>query len=153
MAKNNDLCCICGKPFDDIYKMGNNAEPFHSGRCCDKCNKMYVIPSRNFAVDLKDNLLTLLKQAQKDIDSGKIPIRPFDKSHVAVWRTNEKKLPPKYKEWRIDFFKRLCKNDKEIDNEVGNLITIITSKSKEISSASIHFIYECGDYGFEVFCD
>ena len=37
------ICCICKKPYDGY---GNNAEPFMSGRCCDKCNDYYVIPYR-----------------------------------------------------------------------------------------------------------
>lgn len=40
-----DNCCICGKPLKN--KFGNNPEPFKkSGRCCDKCNTEFVIPTR-----------------------------------------------------------------------------------------------------------
>ena len=37
-------CVICKKTFTGY---GNNPNPvmFH-GRCCDKCNKLYVIPMR-----------------------------------------------------------------------------------------------------------
>lgn len=32
-------CCIC----NDVYEgMGNNAEPFEKGRCCDKCNELVI---------------------------------------------------------------------------------------------------------------
>jgi hypothetical protein len=38
------ICCsICGK---DIDGYGNNAEPYKRGRCCNRCNKKYVIPHR-----------------------------------------------------------------------------------------------------------
>ena len=37
-------CCICGKTYD-YY--GNNPRPVKkNGRCCDECNKKYVIPWR-----------------------------------------------------------------------------------------------------------
>ena len=41
-AKEN-TCCICGEP---IVGYGNNAEPYKSGRCCDACNRKFVIPAR-----------------------------------------------------------------------------------------------------------
>ena len=40
---NKQICCICGK---DYLGYGNNAEPYKKGRCCDKCNKQFVIPAR-----------------------------------------------------------------------------------------------------------
>ena len=43
-TKNNKkICCICGKEYT---KYGNNAEPYKQGRCCDDCNKKFVIPDR-----------------------------------------------------------------------------------------------------------
>lgn len=42
----NDVykCSICGKTFRGF---GNNPEPFvHYGRCCDDCNRRYVVPFR-----------------------------------------------------------------------------------------------------------
>ena len=38
------ICSIC----DDVIEgeFGNNAEPINSGRCCDTCNLMYVVPTR-----------------------------------------------------------------------------------------------------------
>jgi hypothetical protein len=36
-------CSICQLPFSEY---GNNAEPVNSGRCCDSCNDMVVIPAR-----------------------------------------------------------------------------------------------------------
>lgn len=38
-----EKCCLCGK---EIKGYGNNAEPLDSGRCCDDCNKDFVIPVR-----------------------------------------------------------------------------------------------------------
>jgi hypothetical protein len=41
-------CSICNKSIKAIgtWTQGNNAEPINSGRCCDKCNAMVVIPER-----------------------------------------------------------------------------------------------------------
>ena len=36
-------CSICR---DELIDMGNNAEPINSGRCCDTCNSVFVIPFR-----------------------------------------------------------------------------------------------------------
>lgn len=36
-------CVICGK---EIVGYGNNADPIKSGRCCNNCNTLYVIPKR-----------------------------------------------------------------------------------------------------------
>ena len=37
-------CCICHK---EAKGYGNNPNPYKfSGRCCDACNKKYVIPLR-----------------------------------------------------------------------------------------------------------
>lgn len=38
----NGNCSICNQPY---YGWGNNASPF-SGKCCDDCNSMVVIPYR-----------------------------------------------------------------------------------------------------------
>ena len=37
------ICSICGKEGSGY---GNNAYPINSGRCCNECNSMYVIPER-----------------------------------------------------------------------------------------------------------
>ena len=37
------ICCICG---EEYIGYGNNAEPYKEGRCCDECNKKFVIPDR-----------------------------------------------------------------------------------------------------------
>ena len=45
-------CCICG---EECVGYGNDPEPYkHSGRCCDACNKKFVIPARaeQLAADL-----------------------------------------------------------------------------------------------------
>ena len=37
-------CVICGKPF---YGFGNNPAPVkNTGRCCDDCDLLVVIPTR-----------------------------------------------------------------------------------------------------------
>lgn len=52
MEENKDellRCSICGNiiyPNWFGWKYGNNAEPVNNGRCCDFCNRVYVIPAR-----------------------------------------------------------------------------------------------------------
>lgn len=36
-------CSICGNRY---VGFGNNARPINSGRCCDDCNALYVLPMR-----------------------------------------------------------------------------------------------------------
>lgn len=43
MKKRKNVCCICGKEYSGY---GNNAKPLKEGKCCDSCNKEYVIPYR-----------------------------------------------------------------------------------------------------------
>lgn len=45
-AAKHFTCCICG---EDSEGYGNNPEPYksaESGKCCDACNKKFVIPAR-----------------------------------------------------------------------------------------------------------
>lgn len=56
-----DRCCICHQPYDGY---GNNAEPFCSGRCCDTCNLIYVIPYRIGNTEVKE-----IKNAQRERNS------------------------------------------------------------------------------------
>lgn len=44
-------CCICNKV---LYDLGNNAEPIRKGRCCDECNRVYVIPARLKDVEMRE---------------------------------------------------------------------------------------------------
>jgi hypothetical protein len=37
------ICSICGCAYTGF---GHNAEPVNSGRCCDICNNIIVIPTR-----------------------------------------------------------------------------------------------------------
>ena len=41
--KEEKNCSICGKKYGGY---GNNAQPVSSGRCCDICNMLVVIPTR-----------------------------------------------------------------------------------------------------------
>lgn len=53
LAASNEkqVCCICGKVYDGF---GNNPYPYKkSGRCCDQCNRDYVIPSRIMGIRLR----------------------------------------------------------------------------------------------------
>jgi hypothetical protein len=46
-ATDIHVCSICKKPYQGF---GNNAQPFspspEEGRCCDECNRAFVIPAR-----------------------------------------------------------------------------------------------------------
>ena len=43
MKKTHNICSICGKEYRGY---GNNAEPVNSGRCCNECNILIVLPAR-----------------------------------------------------------------------------------------------------------
>lgn len=44
MANNKEnICSICGKKYEGF---GNNAQPINKGRCCNDCNRDFVIPMR-----------------------------------------------------------------------------------------------------------
>ena len=51
-VNSNDVqkCSICEMPY---IGMGHNAEPVNSGRCCDTCNSIEVIPARLNLIDGK----------------------------------------------------------------------------------------------------
>ena len=39
------ICCIC---YQEYEGMGNNAEPYKKGRCCDKCNELVIKYRMNY---------------------------------------------------------------------------------------------------------
>jgi hypothetical protein len=41
--KETFVCSICHLEY---FGYGNNARPINSGRCCDSCNALEVIPER-----------------------------------------------------------------------------------------------------------
>lgn len=52
-----EICCICGEPIEGY---GNNPSPYkHEGRCCDACQRKFVLPARlaniNKDTDQKNN--------------------------------------------------------------------------------------------------
>jgi len=57
------ICCICKQPYEGY---GNNAEPFEVGRCCDRCNKEFVIPYRI------GGPIELLRRAKKAYDEREL---------------------------------------------------------------------------------
>ena len=51
-ADSKFVCCICG---EETTGYGNNPEPVkHEGRCCDACNRKFVIPARIEELNIKD---------------------------------------------------------------------------------------------------
>ena len=49
-SNRKQVCCICGREYEGY---GNNPDPYKkSGRCCNKCNRDYVIPSRMIELQL-----------------------------------------------------------------------------------------------------
>lgn len=58
------VCCICGEEYTGY---GNNAEPYKEGRCCDECNRKFVIPSRlNKLRSTKNESLKLTEEELKN---------------------------------------------------------------------------------------
>ena len=139
------VCCICGKPFDDIYKMGNNAEPFHSGRCCDKCNKKYVLPSRLFCIQLNRNMKELLSQKQKEIESGEFELG-YNMMYDFGYTLQDRYDPIKYKEWKREYFVDFCRKDKELKDLEAKLISAAESKLKDADNVWIEYHAEKSNY-------
>lgn len=62
-------CSICEKPIQTTsygWAGGNNAQPINSGRCCDECDCLIVIPARiglqgRSAVEMGQMMLNLRK--------------------------------------------------------------------------------------------
>jgi hypothetical protein len=51
-SNEREVCCICGKV---INGYGNNPSPYmNRGRCCDQCNRDYVIKSRLLSSQLRN---------------------------------------------------------------------------------------------------
>ena len=144
MAKEKK-CCICGKPFDDEYKMGNNAQPFSDGWCCNKCNKKYVIPSRVFASILRGKMIKLFKLKQKEIELGEWELS-YNMQYSFGYILQDKGDPRKFKEWKREFFTNLCKNDEEIKEMETKLITAAKSKLKDSNDVWIDYKAEKSDY-------
>lgn len=46
-------CCICG---EELTNFGNNASPIKDGRCCDNCNKTFVIRARLKELEKRGNI-------------------------------------------------------------------------------------------------
>lgn len=65
------VCCICGEEYTGY---GNNAEPYKKGRCCDECNRKFVIPSR--LNKLRNSKNESLKLTESDNEKYVI-IKPF----------------------------------------------------------------------------
>ena len=62
-------CSICQgviEPSKDAngniyWRGGNNAEPINTGRCCNACNELHVIPARLKEYDLQVDIDSLEK--------------------------------------------------------------------------------------------
>ena len=140
-------CCICGKPFDDIYKMGNNAEPFHSGFCCDKCNKKYVIPSRLFIASLKSRVESLFERVQKEIESGKTKLL-YNRGCEFGYRITMKGQPKDLKEWKRQCFLDFCEKDKDIKDLKKKLIEVAKVQLGDIDDVWIECKAEKEEFYF-----
>lgn len=145
MANKTNLCCICGKPFDDELKMGNNALPFNEGRCCNKCNKRYVIPSRAFVLQLRKNMVHLFNEKQKEVESEEYePL--YNTQDIFGFTLNDKGEPRIYKEWKRNFFMDFCKNDKDVKDLEAKLISAAKAKLKDANDIFIDYSAEKSDY-------
>lgn len=72
-------CCLCKEKIEEEangWKDGHNAFPLEDGRCCSKCNSMYVIPTRIDIIQIngkkkKIYVAAILKQLEK-INSNEV---------------------------------------------------------------------------------
>jgi|694.fasta_scaffold27486_11 hypothetical protein len=46
-------CCVCHK---QVKQFGNNALPIKQGKCCNRCNEMFVIPVRAMIIRTKSDI-------------------------------------------------------------------------------------------------
>ena len=113
------ICCICGEEYEGY---GNNAEPYKEGRCCDECNKKFVIPDRINRMkknDLDEAFLFIpdddaKREAKKAFEQGKGRdewiqyMLDSDKEHGAPWGID----------YNYDYFYRIWNEaNKDIKNE------------------------------------
>ncbi len=67
-GKTKSVCCFCGEKFDG---RGNSTWPIYfrqdgeKYRCCDKCNKEYVIPARVYGSRVMESGLRLRKNVER----------------------------------------------------------------------------------------
>lgn len=72
-CNKKQVCCICGK---EIKGYDNNPAPYKNrGRCCDKCNRDYVLPSRMYLMGLGANLTD--KEVKKALSKFRKHYRVF----------------------------------------------------------------------------
>ena len=145
MAKNEVICCICGKPFDDERMMGNNAEPYQIGRCCNKCNKKYVIPSRVFSIQLNGNMIRLFKEKQKEIESGEFELG-YNRMYDFGYTLQDRCDPKQFKEWKRKYYVDFCRSDEKIKDLESKLITAAKSKLKDADDVWIEYRADKSNY-------
>ena len=145
MAELERLCCICGKPFDDKLKMGNNALPYREGRCCSKCNRKYVIPSRLFSSVLEGRMTALFNDVANEIESGEFELS-INKLNVFGYKLRDEGQPTKLKEWKRNYYLDFCRNNKETRKLETKLISAAKSKLKNIRDACVDYFAKDSDY-------
>ena len=91
-------CCICG---EESTGYGNNPEPVrHGGRCCDACNRKFVIPARIMALRAKDDEV---KESLEEEVSSK-----FELTHKLPWIIRKELLQVTSEGRKLD---NILKND------------------------------------------
>ena len=145
MAKIEKLCCICGKPFDDELNMGNNALPYREGRCCSKCNRKYVIPSRGFSSALKGRMTTLFNDAVNEIESGEFELS-YNRMYDFGFKLKDKYAPKEFKEWKRNYYVDYCRNSNDLKDIETKLISAAESKLKAANNVWVEYIAEKSDY-------
>ena len=167
------FCCICGEEYTGY---GNNAEPYKKGRCCDQCNRKFVIPSRlNKLRNSKNESLKLTEEELKnwcsdndanyytqDIKNNKVIIRGLKEDlaeydfktkelkvfHYSATTTQEQDLEDDYDDNYIrDYVYDVdMLDDKEYPS--WEFVSVIAT-AENISDDSV--IQEAHDRGFKVF--
>ena len=166
------VCCICGEEYKGY---GNNAEPYKKGRCCDQCNRKFVIPSRlNKLRNSKNESLKLTEEELKawcsdndanyytqDIKDDKVIIRGL-KEDLAEYDFKTKEL-------KVFDYSGTTTQEQDLEDEDDNYIrdyvydvdmlddeeypswefVSVIATAENISDDSV--IQEAHDRGFKVF--
>ena len=84
LTEEKQICCICGEEYEGY---GNNAEPYKEGRCCDECNKKFVIPDRTARMNNSNESLTESTENNKkkvvfETDNYNVELELFDEEET-----------------------------------------------------------------------
>ena len=148
VVMNKYTCVLCG---DEQYDLGNNPKPLmSSGKCCDKCDMIFVTPARLLGFDTLDEQFKFMDDSIDELPN--FVIKHQDKVYKYVnsdfinkeWTGNEyeAELEELYDEWvnhkpisKKEQHDTLCKAlDNAIENEYFEAASKIHKRIKELES-------------------